>query len=249
MALYLYCIKNREEKKTKIKGIDSKSMVFSIPCQNIQAMVSKVDFKKFGSKEIAQKAKEDLKWIITYSQKHEDIIEKIGVESVIPMRFGTIFKSQKGVLDLLEKDFQNFRDILDKLQNKQEWGLKVYIKEDLFKKELKAKNKNLRLPKKANYFQELEKKEELEEIFYQESEAQARKILESLSKIAVGFQRNNNLAKELTGKSEPMILNAAFLLEKNKLELFTKKIKQLKKVHPTLIIDYTGPWPPYNFIE
>src|SRR3989304_8555245 len=99
-GLYLYCI--REKSGTpcfSIKGIDEKGEVFALIHRELEAVVSEVSLEEFGSGEIQKKAQEELKWIKEKAVAHEKVIEEAmrkndKILSVIPMRFGTIFKDE-----------------------------------------------------------------------------------------------------------------------------------------------------------
>jgi hypothetical protein len=57
------------------------------------------------------------------------------------------------------------------------------------------------------------------------------------------------LAKEFSGHTEPMILNSAYFVSQGKTRNFIKQAKSLQKLNPEFIFEYTGPWPPYNFVQ
>jgi len=47
-----------------------------------------------------------------------------------------------------------------------------------------------------------------------------------------------------------MILNAAFLVERTQERLFDDKVKEVSRQYEELLtFKYTGPWPPYNFVN
>jgi len=46
-----------------------------------------------------------------------------------------------------------------------------------------------------------------------------------------------------------MILNAAFLISRDKEAAFDARVKELGARHGKLTFRYTGPWPPYNFVN
>ena len=48
--------------------------------------------------------------------------------------------------------------------------------------------------------------------------------------------------------SERLLLNASFLVDKNQVEEFSKEVDNIQKML-TSKIQYTGPWPPYNFAK
>lgn len=67
--------------------------------------------------------------------------------------------------------------------------------------------------------------------------------LKSLGKIA---------AKTHKGKPfmERMLLNASFLVERGRVDEFSRRVEELeKKYSDTVKLQYTGPWPPYNFVS
>jgi len=49
---------------------------------------------------------------------------------------------------------------------------------------------------------------------------------------------------------DKMIMNAAFLVEREREAEFDQKVKEIAaKYDEKLLFKYTGPWPPYNFVH
>ena len=47
-----------------------------------------------------------------------------------------------------------------------------------------------------------------------------------------------------------MIVNAAFLVERTQERAFDDKVKEVSRRYEDLLtFKYTGPWPPYNFVN
>jgi hypothetical protein len=46
-----------------------------------------------------------------------------------------------------------------------------------------------------------------------------------------------------------MIMNAAFLVARDKEGAFDAKVKAIGAKYDNLTFRYTGPWPPYNFVN
>jgi len=44
-------------------------------------------------------------------------------------------------------------------------------------------------------------------------------------------------------------LNASFLVEKEKEDRFSEAVKEIDEEYGGAQLKYTGPWPPYNFID
>ena len=67
-------------------------------------------------------------------------------------------------------------------------------------------------------------------------------FLETLKKKAVQ-------SKELKLFSERLILNTSFLIDRDKINDFSSEVEQLGNKYQNIKIQYSGPWPPYNFVD
>ncbi len=63
-----------------------------------------------------------------------------------------------------------------------------------------------------------------------------------LTKVAVD-------SKELKLFSDRLLLNSAFLVERNKIDEFSARVGVLGNEYGDLKTQYSGPWPPYNFVD
>ncbi len=263
-GLYLYCIREKTDTPCfSTRGIDGKGEVFTIVYREVEAVVSKISLEEFASEEIQKKAQEDLNWIKEKAVTHERVIEEAMREndkilSLIPMRFGTIFKERARLEETLNKDYLKIREVLDRIRGKQEWSVKVYLKErEKFEQVIKEKNETIKekekeiasLPEGMAFFME----EELKDVISKEVEKELNNIVEvlfeGLGKQAVASVKCKILGKELTGRREPMVLNAAYLISEEKIEDFKKAAEALNQQIQAngFCLEYSGPWPAYNF--
>ncbi|MFH1365641.1 MAG: GvpL/GvpF family gas vesicle protein [archaeon] len=67
-------------------------------------------------------------------------------------------------------------------------------------------------------------------------------FIETLNKIAVGSKQGKLF-------SERLAFNISFLVDRDKIEEFSKAIEKLINKYKSLKVQYTGPWPPYNFVD
>ncbi len=262
--IYLYCIREKTENVSfSTKGIDGKGEVFSLPYRELEAVVSKVPLEEFGSEEVQKKAQEDLKWIKEKAVTHAKIIEEAmrkddKILSLIPMRFGTIFKEEARLEETLNKNYSKIKEVLERIQGKEEWSVKAYLK-DRKKFEDAIKEKNEAIKEKEKEIADLDEgmaffmEEELKEVTSKEADKELNNIVEtlfeSLKKHAVGSVKSRILEKELTGRREPMVLNAAYLILEEKIEAFKKEVENLNQEMQAkgFCLEYSGPWPAYNF--
>lgn len=256
---YLYCLKDKTEKKFSTKGMDRKK-VYTLPYRNIEAVITEVGPAEFDPEKIKLKL-ENLKWAEEKVRNHEAVIEEAMKDSpVIPLKFLTLYKSKTAVTDILKEQYKKFRELLNKLREKAEWGLKVYVvdKENLvgaIKKEdkeiVKMKQELTTKPEGVKYFLEKKMNEKILEKVNKQLDKYTKDIFGAFSPFSVMEPVINKLLpQELIGKGREMIFNVSFLIPKEKFEEFQGTIRRLHDYYfpKGLWIECNGPWPPYSFV-
>src|SRR6266568_2245311 len=80
---------------------------------------------------------------------HERVNETVMCKhTVIPMSFGTVFKTRDDIVELLRSAAEAFGDVLNKMQNKLEFGLKVLWDRDQVIREVEAEDEDISRLKK-----------------------------------------------------------------------------------------------------
>src|SRR5438270_310037 len=74
------------------------------------------------------------------------------------------------------------------------------------------------------------------------SEKYLSELFESLRDVAVASRANKPIG-------DKMIMNAAFLVSRDRETAFDQKVKEIGARFDKLTFKYTGPWPPYNFVN
>jgi len=183
---------------------------------------------------------------------HEKAIEEVMKEhTVLPVRFSTITKDEERVKKVLEKEYDKFKDLLNRMEGKKELGLKAIFKEDVIYKDILEKYKDLRilkekvaaLPSGKTYFKRAEIGEMVEAALKREKEIYKKDILDALYPLAAEVKTNSSYW-------ELMIINAAFLVQKDKETEFDQKVNELgAKYSSNIKFKYIGKVPPFNFVN
>lgn len=183
---------------------------------------------------------------------HEKAIEEVMKEyTVLPVRFCTIAKDEKKVESILEKEYDKFKELLTEVEGKKELGLKAVFNADAVYNDIvekhedikKLKNKLKSLPPDKTYFERVEVGRMVEDALEKEKEFYKEDILNYLSPLAVEVKVNNNYG-------ERMIINAAFLVEKDRESEFDQKVQELDAKYGNKIkFKYVGTLPPFNFVN
>jgi len=186
-----------------------------------------------------------------YLIPHERAIEEVmKAYTVLPVRFATIAEDEKKVKTILEKDHDKILDLLEKMKGKLELGLKAIFKEDIYNYILKEyeeirtlKEKLATLPLEKSYYQRMEIGKMVETALEKEKANLKEEILNNLSPLALETKANNTYG-------ERMIINVAFLVEKNREGEFDQKIQELgAKYEDKVKFKYVGTLPPFNFVN
>ena len=74
------------------------------------------------------------------------------------------------------------------------------------------------------------------------SEQYVADIFDQLRDVSVAARANKPIG-------DKMIMNAAFLVSRDKETAFDAKVKEVGALYDKLNFRYTGPWPPYNFVN
>jgi len=181
---------------------------------------------------------------------HERVNEAVMRDhTVIPMSFGTVFKTRDDIIELLRGAYSAFIDVLLKMEDKVEFGLKVLWERDEVVKQIEREDDDVRQLKSEissqsgpTYFARVQYGRLVEGALQARSERYVSEIFESLRDVAVASRANKPIG-------DKMIMNAAFLVSREQEADFDARVKTLGAKYDRLTFRYTGPWPPYNFVH
>ncbi len=237
---YIYCIIGIGESKTfGHLGIGGRNdLLYTVCFDNLAAVVSDSPLMKYSI------SREN-------TIAHEKAIEEVMKEyTVLPARFGTIAEDEEKVKQILEKESGNFKTLLAKMEGKKELGLKAIFKEGIYAdilvkyEEIRVlKEELVNLPPERTIYQRVEIGRMVQEALEKEKERYKSQILDVLSPLVEELKINNNYG-------ERMFLSAAFLINKDKEELFDQKVQEFDaKYGEKVNFKYVGTVPPFNFVN
>ncbi|PKL50058.1 MAG: hypothetical protein CVV39_01990 [Planctomycetes bacterium HGW-Planctomycetes-1] len=253
--IYLYCVADTEPKMKQIE--DCGNDLYSVCHNDLYAVVGKVDQQEFGEEGLKRNMA-DMEWIKAKAGMHEKIIERVMADTdVIPFKFGTLFNADASLKAMLEQYGQEFKAILRKLAYKQEWGLKIYYNPEKLKANLgnddaeilKIEDEIKSSSAGKSYFLKKKKDELLEKTLNEKINECGQESFELLKELSFEARINRLLPREVTEREDEMVLNSAFLVDKDEVGDFRNMVDTLKMHYEGkgFYIDCTGPWPPYNF--
>jgi hypothetical protein len=237
---YVYCIiKQSPPREFGSHGIASASRVYTVHYEDLAAVVSDTPLKVYDP------TREN---VLAHEYVNEVVMRE---HTLIPMSFGTLFRTEGDIVELLRSTYDTFDDVLRKIEGKLEFGLKVLWDRERVIATLEESDAELRRlrqeitdnPQGATYFARVELGRRVEEALEAAGDRYVRDIHSALKPAAVASRANKPIG-------ERMILNAAFLVDRGHEAEFDEAVKAIsRKYEGQLTFKYTGPWPPYNFVN
>jgi len=181
---------------------------------------------------------------------HEFVNETVMKEfTVIPMSFGTVFKTDDDIMELLRSAYEAFSDVLNKMSGKFEFGLKVLWDREQMIREIEDEDEDIRRlkgeissQKGSTYFARMQYGRLIDAALQSRSERYVTEIFDALRDVSVASRSNKPIG-------DRMIMNAAFLVARQMEQAFDSRVKEIGQQYEKLTFKYTGPWPPYNFVN
>jgi hypothetical protein len=236
---YVYCIV-RSDQPLNFGPIgigDEPSPVYTVRCDDLSAIVSDAPLG------VLDPTRDN---VLAHQRVNETVMRD---HTVLPMSFGTVFKTRDDVTTFLKSAYRAFSDVLDKMENKLEFGLKVLWDRDAVIREIEEDDEDIHrlkneiaAQKGSTYFARMQYGRLIDGALQAKSERYVGEIFDRLRDVSVAARANKPIG-------DRMILNAAFLVTRDTEEEFDARVKELGASNDKLTFKYTGPWPPYNFVN
>jgi len=181
---------------------------------------------------------------------HRVIREVMKSTTVLPMAFGHVSKSAEMVMKMLKRDRACIEEQLERVGGRVEMGLKViWAVDNIFEymversAELKSYRDEIFVQGRSPSQPELI---ELGRMF----ETQLNKQREDLAERIELLRENSAEIKFNPAKNEKVVMDLSILVERGALERFEGFVHEVAKLFPAqCVVDYNGPWAPFNFVE
>ncbi len=237
---YVYCIIRQEAPRDFGEvGIGARSRVYTVHHRDLTAVVSDTPIV------IYDPTREN---VLAHEFVNETVMREF---TVIPMSFGTVFRSEDDVGELLRSTYDAFTDVLEKMQDKIEFGVQIRWDRDRVVESIESDNDEIRRLKdeitrnaaSSTYFARMQLGRLIEGALEDSASRYVATVHEELKKASAASRSNKVIG-------DRMIMNAAFLVNRADEKAFDEAVKDLSRRYEHLLtFKYTGPWPPYNFVN
>src|SRR6185437_6428634 len=174
---------------------------------------------------------------------HEHVIETVmRNNTIIPMSFGTVFRTDNDIREVLKSIYPSLKDVLHQMAGKLEFGLKVNWDRDQIIEDIKREDEEIRqfhqeIIRKhlqSTYLARMQLGRMIDKALAERSIGYVREIYEALRGVCVASRDNQPIG-------DKMIMNAAFLVERDREPEFDEAVNTIaKKYGQRLKFKYTG---------
>jgi hypothetical protein len=251
--LYVYAIARAGHPlPERVEAIDGSDVIDAVSASALAAFVTPVDDVDFSQRVIDARAK-DVEWLGAIGYRHQNVMHALlHGGTIIPLRAFTLFASDESLRRHLENEGGRFNKLLDRLDGKQEWTLRVEFDPQLWSEALVRRVESLRalsdeiasaasgkaflLRKKLDD----EKKRASKEAEQQVMAEIERAVMEKLAcdTVAETRQQRSGAFPQLN-----VLLDRD---EEARLEELRREL-DARYAAEGVTLALTGPWPPYTF--
>lgn len=245
-GVYLYAVTYGGEFPRNLLGVMD-GMVRQVPHAGLVAHISDVPLDRFGEEPL-RRSLEDLTWVEGVARAHHRVVEALAAAGpTAPVRLVTVYTGEEQVRDLLDRRHDAFAEILSHVAGRREWGVKAYLRRETPPPSpvpAAAPGAGADSPGMAYLRRKKENLRGREDLWRAAAE-RAERLHAELGRVAVASRRHRPQDPQLSGRSESMLLNGAYLVDPAREEEFAAVLDGFRDRF--LDVELTGPWAPYSF--
>ena len=208
--------------------------VRTAPAAGLTVLVSDVNLAEFGEAALRRNL-EDLAWLEQVARAHHHVIEEAArLFPVLPMRLATVYSGDTGLAAALGGRREDLHAALRRV------GGRVPAAEP-------DTSDGTGGGAGLAYLRRRKAQLSVRQDAQRSAAAGVQAVHADLSRQAERARLYPPQAAQLTGYRDPMLLNAAYLLEAGRADGFAAAVQAAAAAHEELRVELTGPWPPYSF--
>ena len=252
-VLYVYAV-TRDAAMPAVDGVDGTQRFGTVTIGGISAVFTRVDGEAFSQEAIDARAG-DLEWLGAIGYRHQDVVSDLMKRTaIVPLRAFTLFSSEEALRAFLHEQAEMLAKVLERLDGKQEWTLRVEFEPTRWSESLTARVASLRdlqndiagaAPGKAFLL-----RKKLDDEKKRASHLAEQEVVAEIERLVLDQLGCETLA-ETRERRDGAFPQINVLLNRD-------EEAKLQELHETLVARYehegvtlglTGPWPPYTFAK
>jgi hypothetical protein len=236
-------------------GVDPRFEIELVREGAVAAVSSRVGLDQFDPSRLQGNTAEDVRWLSQIAARHDEIIRQAATAAaVLPLRLGTLFRSLDSLRAALIQRRTRISALLGQLDGRREWTVKLYRgtvpDQDT---PIHAVPPPPHFPLAAgtgtDYLAWKRSHLAQRQAVRAAGRQTAQVIQQRLAAKAEHCCAVRTLSKQLTGRDEELISNAAFLVHRTAQASWLAEAERARQDVRSggLLLELSGPWPPYHF--
>jgi hypothetical protein len=189
------------------------------------------------------------------ARAHHSVVSAVAFSGpTVPLPLATLYLGDERARATLSERTPEFRKVLERIAGRSEWGAKVHVTGGAVTgpaaREASSASVIAGVAVGAGhaYLEKVRSRQRARAHRYDAALRIAEEVDTAARGIAVAGRRLRQHGPELTGERHTQVLNAAYLVPRDRGEELTTAVAPLGR-EPGIRIDITGPWVPYSFTE
>jgi hypothetical protein len=258
-AWWAYCVVAAEqasELAVGLRGVEPGSPVQAVREGDLAVLVSEVPVSEYGDEQLRGHL-EDIAWLERTARAHEAVQEEVlSHEALVPLRLCTIYRDAERVREALRQNAEVFSRNLTSLAGAKEWGVKVFLDPGRAsvpdspdgsgptESSSRGQSGTAYLAGRQRERERAARTDELAEHCVEE-------VRRTVGALSIGERVNPVQPPEAHGRDAEMIYNGANLVADGRAAELRAAVSALQSSWEErgLLVELTGPWPPYNFVS
>jgi hypothetical protein len=262
--VYLYCLVDSGStahqllRERQVAGLIDGMPLFPIEAADLVGAASDVPATLFAEAPLNELVA-DLPRLTPFAIRHQSAIATLfaAAPAMIPVGFGSVYRDPAGIARMLQERVDDFRPLLARVRDRQEWGLRVTADAALLRSSAESASETLQklaadaasAPRGRAYLLTKQR----ERLINAEADRLAGEALTALLQQltdAADEVRQDALPTDQVAGNRQLVLKAAFLVQSANAAAFRAvAAEQARLLTPRgLMLDLTGPWAPYSFV-
>ncbi|MBB1245629.1 GvpL/GvpF family gas vesicle protein [Streptomyces durbertensis] len=234
----------------RLRGVDG-APVRAVGVAGLCALVSSAPTETFGERALADQL-DDLPRLESLARAHHAVVDSAFGEAppILPMRLATVYHDDARVRAMLGRRAEDFRNLLERLDNHVELGVKVHaVPLATAPAEVGA------VPSgpgpAAGAGRAYLRQRQAQQRGGREAHRAAADIAARAAELAAGMSLSRVVHRPQQGQLATTagvnVANEAYLVPVEHLDRFCRELTALTEATPQVTVEVTGPWAPYSF--
>lgn len=229
-----------------------------LPARGFAALISNVPAADYAP-DVVERHSGEMEWIRPRAMAHDRLLTWAQEHGgIVPMSMFSLWAGEKALLESLAEREPALLATFRRVSNADEYGLRLHRRDADLRARLHELDPAIgELQRQAEaaspgqkYLLQSKMAEQSKQAIRAAGARLAREVLAALDPLARESVTLPLTPSATAAPEATLVLNAAFLVDRAGLDAFRAQVaKQQRAMEPRgLSFDFTGPWPPYNFV-